>query len=101
MSEARHWNGFRLAVAWVAAVGSVALLRWALYAGVYRSTLEGGRVVHLGGMWPRSFATVMTVVAAGAALALMGWVTWNWVDGRRARAAWRSSETAGHRRVIM
>jgi hypothetical protein len=79
----------------------MALLRWVLAAGVYRSTLEGGRVVYHGGAWPRSFATLMTGLGIVIAVAVMGWVTWSWFDGRRDRSARRHSETAGHRRVIM
>jgi hypothetical protein len=101
MSEARKWSGFRLAVAWVGAAGSVALIRGGLYAGVYRSTVEGVHVVHLGGVWPRSFASIMTAVFAAITLFAVGWATRDWVRGRRHRAARRVSRTARYRKVIM
>lgn len=101
MSDARHWSWWRLAGAWVVAVGAVVLLRWAMYAGTYRSALEDGRVVYLSGVWPRSFATLMTAAGFVVAVGVMGWFTWDWVNGRRERAARRISQTAGHRRVVM
>lgn len=101
MSEARRWSGFRLSVAWVVAVGSVALTRWGLYSAVYRSALQDGHVVRLGGVWPRSFAVLMTGVVAAIALIAVAWATGDWVRGRRHRRARRIARTAKHRRVVM
>jgi len=101
MPTARYWDGWRLALAWLAVSVAFLTVRWSLLAGVYQFSIENQRITRLGGLWTPSFAVGMTRMAAVIMALSLLWATGTWIAGRRDRRVKLDVESEGHRKVLM
>ena len=85
MSSVRLWGGVHLALAWLAALAGLLLLRMGLVAGVYEAQLDGQEITRAAGYWSRAFATNVSLGASVIVTVLLGWLTIAWIVGRRER----------------
>ncbi len=100
MHIARQWKVRRLLLTWLCVFAFFALLRWALTLGVYRTALEGHRVIRVSGLWTAGFASVAGALLASVATVSMVAVTISWWAGKRERKTLRSAALIRHRKVL-
>lgn len=101
MVIARHWDGARLLLFWLAAVMGCWLAQWSLSAGIYRGSMEGTQVANMRGLWTHGFATGATLVVVAVIAISAAAVTVSWISGRKERAAIDLAAKSPHRRPLM
>ena len=101
MSSARHWDGVHLALAWLAALSGLLLLRLGLMAGIYEARLDGRQITRVAGHWSQTFAANVSLGASVLVAVLLVWLTVLWIVGRRDRERRRSAARVRHRPVLM
>ena len=101
MFAARLWHGYHVIACWIVGIVAVVLLRWALFQGVYETAFVDGRVERVAGLWAEDLVSLITVVAAGNVLVVLAGLTFQWLLGRKDRAALRENTVLIHRRILM